>query len=180
MHFAMGYDLLDKRVRKRASVNLDNVVYVRRKEGNFTALLIVLVVADLIHYFLAVHFGTKVGLSAMLIIIFFGAYYIYSKRGGFGLSIDRFIYISYSNLFFRELKVEEIKLEKIHALDIKKHLLSTSIKIRYTNELGKLKEVNASYPKFLIDKNNKRFQKNGEGIYKQLSSLQKVLDKGDF
>ena len=67
MHFAMGYDLLDKRVRKRASVNLDNVVYVRRKEGNFTALLIVLVVADLIHYFLAVNFSNRVGLSAMLI-----------------------------------------------------------------------------------------------------------------
>jgi len=180
MYFAMGYDLLDRRVRRASSGNLDNVVYVRRKEGNFTALLVTLVIADLLHFFLAINFNNKVGLTAMLIVIFFGSYYIFSKRGGFGLSFRHFIYVKYSNLFFRELKVEEVPLDKIQYLDIKKHLFSTSIKMKYVNEFGKLTELNASYPKFLIDKNNKRFQMNGEGIYKQLSSLQKVLDKGDF
>ena len=50
MDFRLTYDNLDKRVRKRSSVNLEYVTFVRNRENNYVYLLIVLVVADLIHY----------------------------------------------------------------------------------------------------------------------------------
>ena len=50
MDFRLTYDKLDKRVRKRSSVNLEYVTFVRNRENNYVYLLIVLVVADLIHY----------------------------------------------------------------------------------------------------------------------------------
>ena len=53
MDFRLTYDKLDKRVRKRSSVNLEYVTFVRNRENNYVYLLIVLVVADLIHYVIA-------------------------------------------------------------------------------------------------------------------------------
>ena len=180
MNLRLNYDTLDKRVRNRSSVNLDDVVMVRRREKNLIYILIILVVADLVHYIIGRTYSNYVGFIVMVFIIAFGVFYITSRIGGLGMSYKNLVYVRYSNLLYREKKVEEILNDKIQYLDVKNHLLSTSVDLKYIDSTGKANEINFSIPKFIIDKNRKRFKNNRKNICERLTNLQKVLDKGDF
>ena len=85
---------------------------------------------------------------------------------------------SKSNKFNEEEEIEQE--EDINNLDVKNHLLSTSVDLKYIDSTGKANEINFSIPKFIIDKNRKRFKNNRKNICERLTNLQKVLDKGDF
>ncbi|MBQ4031144.1 MAG: hypothetical protein II625_05265 [Bacilli bacterium] len=180
MNLRLNYDTLDKRVRSRSSVNLDDVVMVRRREKSWIYILIILVAADLIHYFIARTINNFTGFIVMIFFIAFGISVITSRIGGLGMSVKTFIYVRYSNVLFREKSVEIIKNENIQYLDVKNHLFSTSVDLRYIDNMGRANEINFSIPKYLIDKNRKRFLLNRKNICERLISLQKVLDKGDF
>ena len=181
MNLRLSYETLDRRVRRRSSVNLDDVVMVRRREKAFVYILIILIVADLVHFIIGRSYSNYAGFVVMVFIIAFGAFYVYSRLGGLGMSYKTFIYVRYSNLLYRELKVEEILCENIQYLDVKNHLLSTSVDLRYIDSTGKANEINFSIPKYiLLDRNRKRFNNNRKNIVERLVNLQKVLDKGDF
>ncbi len=180
MDFRLTYDKLDKRVRKRSSVNLEYVTFVRNRENNYVYLLIVLVVADLIHYVIGRTISNYIGFIVMLVIIYLGIFFIYARVGGFGISIDTFLYVKYSNFLYKEKSVEEVDVNNVRYLDVKNHLFSTSVELRYVDETGKAREINFSIPKYIIDKNRKRFKDNRNSICERLIGLQKILDKGDF
>ena len=174
------YNNIDRRVRKVASTNMDYIVYARHRESNFRDFLIFLIIADLTSFILSRVVGNQVAFPMMLLVIYLGVFYIFSKRAAFGISYKNIIYAKFSNFLFRDLGHEEVDLEKIQYLDVKKKLLSYSFKMSYISPKGKLKEISFSCPKFLVDKSNKRYQNNLKNVYERLADLQKVLDKGDF
>ena len=180
MDFRLTYDKLDKRVRRSSTENLDYVTYAKRRERFYVYLLIILVVADLVHFIIGRTIGNFVGFIVMMFIIFFGIYFLNSRIGGFGLSYRTVIYTRYSNLLFRELKVEEILIDNIRYLDVKERLFTTKVDMKYIDEFGKINEINFSIPKYIFDKDKNRYKNERKGIVEKLVSLQKVLDKGDF
>lgn len=180
MDIRMTFDKLDRRVRSRAKENLEAVTYARSREKNYIYILIILVVADLVHFVIGRMFKNHIGFIAMMIVIWFGIYFVFSRVSGFGLSDKSFIYIKYSNLLFREKKIEDILVDKVQYLDVKNRMFSTKVDLRYIDETGKANEINFSIPKFIVDKNKKRFKMDRENICNKLLELQKVLDKGDF
>lgn len=177
----MNYDRLEKRVIARSSKNLDAVIYARRRENNFMIMLVILCLSDLVFYFTHKAGLPKIGaFVCMLIFIYFGVLFLLTKRAGVGISYDTLIYCKYSNLLFRELKVEEIPLVKIQSLDVRKFGPAVSVKFTYINELGKVTEGSFKYPLWTISKYKERFKRSTKIIYDRLVELQKVLDKGDF
>jgi hypothetical protein len=52
--------------------------------------------------------------------------------------------------------------------------------MRFVNDIGKVKEIRFTVPKYIIDKHSKRFKTNRDCVCERLINLQKVLDKGDF
>ena len=180
MDFRLTYDRLDKRVRKRSSVSLDYVTFVKNREKTYLYLLIIFVVADLVHFVVGRAFSNYVGFIVMLIIIYLGIFFIYSRVGGFGISMDTFVYSKYSNFLFREKSFEEIDANNVRYLDVRNHLFSTSVEMHYVDSTGKAKVINFSIPKYLVDKDKKRFKDNRNSICERLIKLQKILDKGDF
>jgi len=174
------YNNIERRVLKAASTHMDFVVYARRREGNFKAVLIILILADLTSFIFSRLVGNRIAFPLMLLVIYAGIFYIFSKRSGFGISYKSIIYCKFSNLLFRDLGHEEYKLEDIKYLDVRKGLLSYSFKMSCVSPEGKLRRISFSCPKFLADKSNKRYQENLKNLYERLTDLQKVLDKGDF
>ncbi len=180
MDFRLTYDKLDRRVRRKTSENLDYVTFVRNKEKNFTYLLIILTIADIIHYIIGRSIGATAGFVVMCIIIYIGLFLIFSRVGGFGISVLNFVYVEYSAILFKEKNVEIIDINNVHYLDVKNRLLSTRVIMRFVNDIGKVKEIRFTVPKYIIDKHSKRFKTNRDCVCERLINLQKVLDKGDF
>ena len=146
----MNYNRLEKRVISRSEKTLDGVVYARRRENNFTIILIVLCLADLLFFFLHKAGLTKfVSYICMLIFIYLGVLFLLTKRAGIGICYDSLLYCKYSNILFRELSVEEIKLEKIQTLDVKKLGPRISVKMGYINELGKKTEASFVFTTYI-------------------------------
>lgn len=174
------YNNIERRVRKVSSTNMDFIVYARRREGNFKTIMIFLIAADLVSFIFSRLVGNRVAFPLMLLVIYIGIFYIFSKRAAFGISYRNIIYAKFSNLLFRDLGHEEADLERIQYLDVRKGLLAYSFKMSYINEDGKLRYITFSCPKFLADKSNKRYRYNLKNLYERLVELQKVLDKGDF
>ena len=177
----MNYDRLEKRVIARSDKTLDGVVYARRRENNFMTMIVVLCLSDLLFFFLHKAGLTKfVSYICMLSFIYLGLLFILTKRAGIGICYKSIIYCKYSNLLFRELSTEEIILDKIQTLDVKKIGPRISVKMAYVNELGKLTEASFVFASFVLSKYRKRYEKSAKIIYDRLVELQKVLDKGDF
>lgn len=123
-------------------------------------------------------FGYLPWICFMILIIVLFCIYIRTCRAGIGVTENTLIYIRFSRFRFKPYDINQINIDKIKYIDVRKQFGNTYVKMQFISETGKLRKVKFAFSKMLMG--SESFRVNSIAITERLMEIQKIVDKGDF
>lgn len=123
-------------------------------------------------------FGYIPWICCMIMIIVGFFWYIQTCRMGIGLTNNTIMYIRFSRFRLKPKDINQIQLDKIKYIDVRRQFGNTYVRIHFISETGKLKKIKFAFSKVLLG--SETFRKNSLAITERLVEIQKIVDKGDF
>lgn len=145
--------------------------------------IIAIIVGILLHDFLAFMFARRIPIVYLIgiIVVFLGViFYISTRRAMFGVTDNNFVYVKLKRITTKEKEVNEVPIDKIKYLDVKKILGINFVKLYFINDVGKFTKRKFMFASYVLGFNYNEYKKNYEIVREKLVSTQKILDKGDF
>lgn len=100
------------------------------------------------------------------------------RKVGIGITENRFVYVVFKRIGYKEKRIYEIPYEKIKYIVVKKFLGSVSVRMSFISDVGKLEKIKFNFKSIMIGSEN--FNVSSKAIYQKLLEVQKIVDKGDF
>lgn len=123
-------------------------------------------------------FGRLVWFILVMIMFVILMFFLLSRKVGIGITENRFIYVIFKRIGYKEKRIYEIPYDKIRYIDVKKRLGSVIVKMSFISDVGKLERIKFNFKTIMIGSEN--FNKSSKEIYEKLLNVQKIVDKGDF
>lgn len=166
-------------LRRNSEEKIDGGVHVSWYGNTLKVILLAIILNDILVILFARTLLTVYFIS-FIILCFCIIFYISSRRAMFGVTENRFVYAKLKRIMLKEKEVDEILIDKIKYLDVKKILGIYFVKLYYFNDIGKFKKRKFMFMPYVIGFNYYEYKKNYKIVVDKLLSIQKVLDKGDF
>ena len=167
-------------ILKRNSIEkIEGGVYTKWYGNTILAIFITLCINDIL-LMLFIHTIPVLTLISPFVLLVILYFYCASRRAAFGVTKNNFIYIKLKRLLFKEKEVDEIPINKIRYLEVKKIFNLVIVKLYFISDIGKFKKVRFTISSFVLGFDYKEYKKNYQKVYEKLLNVQKVLDKGDF
>lgn len=115
-----------------------------------------------------------------IVVIIWILFMLFSRKIGFGMANDKFIYVKFNHLGYKEKEFFNIPFENIRYLDVKKRFGSVMIRMSLIDHTGKFRRLNISFAPMVFGFSVTEQKYSGFEIYNKLMEIQKVLDRGDF
>jgi len=120
-------------------------------------------------------FPIAVGLLVLFIIFIFR-----SRYASLGVTKDKIIIVKYSRIRKDIKQIYEVPIDEIKYFDYKKFLYINTFRASFFNKEGTFVRYRFRFASYFLGKGSKEYKDNYKGLVKELISIQKVLDKGDF
>ncbi len=141
--------------------------------------LLYCIIAYGIYCFLTIKYIKLYVLFLILFLLY--VYVMYATRyATFGLYKNRLIIVKFSRIKKDIIKIYEAPIDDIKYFDFKKGLLGYKLRISFFSKDGEFVKFRYKFLKKLYASGAKEYKDNVESIKKELTKIQKTLDKGDF
>lgn len=172
------YENFKKAMQRYSEELVQEVVYASWYGNTWFLLLIFIISFDFLRLFL-IHYLTIYGILYIFFLFCF-VFYINTRKVGVAISEKKITYVQFKLFGFKDKKVYEIPFCKIRMISVGKFMHFRKVKLSFISSIGKLETIRFLFSTYVIGKDAKSFKENGDGIYKKLEDMQRVLDKGDF
>ena len=115
-----------------------------------------------------------------VVILMILVFYIATRKMGFGLSKNNFVYVRFKHFGFKEKEVYEIPFDKIKYLSVRKVFGFIFVKMSFLSNEDRFERIKFYYSSIIVGFSISEHRKNANEIYKKLKEIEKVLDRGDF
>ena len=105
---------------------------------------------------------------------------LFSRKIGFGMAEDKFVYVKFNHIGYKEKEFFNIPFENIRYLDVKKRFGSVMFRMSLIDHTGKFRRLNITFAPLVFGFSVTEQKYSGFEIYNKLIEIQKVLDRGDF
>lgn len=176
----ISYEGFCNKVNKFSGEKCKNVVLAKYHDN---VLIISLFVTFFTYYslYMVIFSGYKWFFLVLCIpIVIWVLFMLLSRKIGFGMAEDKFVYVKFNHLGYKEKEFFNIHFENIKYLDVKKRFGAVSFKMSLIDHTGKFRKINVSFASMVLGFNVVEQKYNGIEIYNKLMEIQKVLDRGDF
>lgn len=114
------------------------------------------------------------------ILLFGVTFYLGTRRVGFGVNKNKFIYVKFSHLFYKVKKVWVVPFDKITYLNIHKVFGLKIVNMSFLSDKGKIEKIKFTYNNIVIGLSVTEQRKNAMEVSKKLLEKERELDRGDF
>ncbi len=161
------------RVKKNSERKVKYVVYGSYYGYTWIAFLLSCFFLDFVlysHYFLFFFF----------LIFFLLLFFISTRRMGFGMGEEHFLFVRFGHFRFKEKEIYEILFDNIKYLQFVSFFGFHFVKMSFLDNTGRFKKIHLFYHSIVIGLSVTEQKRNGLKITEKLLELQKILDRGDF
>lgn len=174
----LSFEMFLHKMQKNSEEKIKYAVFANWYGNTLVALAICLVLYDLVRLVAYVNYGLFIFLYFLILFLLF--FYIETRKAGLALTENRYVYIKFKHIGYREKEVFEIPFENIRSITTHKFLNLRIVKMSFISNIGKLEKIKFVFNTTRMGIDKKRVAENSLKIYEELEQLQKVLDRGDF
>ena len=173
-----GFEYFYNIMKKNATHKIDCAVYGMWRGHILIELLITFLVAN----FLFFAFSSYVVLSLILLVGTYIAFIVIVSMRKIGLSYgeEGYTYVTFRGFMPKAKEAYDIPIKRIKYLKVTRILTRNYVTMSFICDTGKLKKVKMIFNDFVLGFSVHEQRKNCNLIMKELMSLQKELDRGDF
>ena len=168
-----SFDSFCNRVKKNSEKKVKHIVYGSYYGNTWILFLLALFFLDFFLY------------SPFFLLLFFLLFsflflFVSTRRMGFGMGEEHFIFIRFGHFLFKEKEICEFTFDKIKYLQVTSLFGFHFIKMSFIDNAGRFKKIHFFYHSIVIGLSIKEQKKNAFPITEKLLEIQKILDRGDF
>lgn len=167
-------------VKRNSDEKVTSAIYGERIDNVLIKLILLLLLDDFLGTIILYGYGFVFFWIFQSIFLIFLIFYLTTRFVGIGITENRFVYIKVSRFFYKAKVIDDIPIEKIKNITVKKIGWIIYVKMTFINDIGKLKKVWFSFHTRVFGVGSFDYKMDSKKIYDRLKQIEKVLDKGDF
>ncbi len=167
-------------VKRNSDEKVTSAIYAERMDNVVIKLVLLLLLNDFLGTIILYGSGFVYFWIFQVIFFIFLIFYLTTRFAGIGITENRFVYIKISRFFYKAKVVDDIPIEKIKNITVKKIGWIIYVKMTFINDIGKLKKISFSFYTRVFGVGSFDYKIDSKKIYDRLKEIEKVLDKGDF
>lgn len=175
-----SFDSFVNKVIKISGVKCNSIVMAVYSKNIILISLIFAFYTSFTFNIVTIYDGGLLYLLLYLVVFLFTLFMLMTRKVGFGMTNNSFVYVKFKHIGYKEREVYEILFDNIKYLDVKRIFGTTYVKMSFIDETGKFRKLKFSYTSIVIGFSVDEQKKNGLKLLSKLEELQKVLDRGDF
>ncbi len=127
---------------------------------------------------ISLRINVHLGVLLVFFITFVFAFLLFSKRAAIGVSENELVVMHLRIFKVESKKVYRIPLDNIRSITVSKFGPKVNLKLAFISDEGVFEKKKYGFSTFILGSVERK--EYAKSVYKKLTEIQKVIDKGDF